>query len=77
MSSEEATVPVFTHALAPVLEVTARATELQIVEVTRKPPPRRQVVLHCRTLCACRRHFVRRERCSYRRRPSALPAPPA
>jgi hypothetical protein len=74
MSSQGATVPVLTHALTPMMEVLAGVTELQIAVMTRKSPSQRQVVLHCRAVSECLRHFVRRERCSHRRRPSPLPA---
>jgi len=75
MLSQESIAPVSTHGLTSAMEVVAAATELRIIGVPIKSPPQRRVVLHCRMVSDCRRHFVRRERCSHRRRPSAVRVP--
>ena len=72
MSSKEFTAPVSTPGLLSTTDILAGVTELNIVEVPIKAPPQRRLVLYCRMCTGCLRHLTRRERCSHRRRPSAV-----
>jgi hypothetical protein len=72
MSSQKSTARIFTPALSSTMQLVASVSELHVIELPVTAPTRRRAILRSRVLSGCRRHFVRRERCSHRRRPSAV-----